>query len=220
MSQFRTTRNLYLEYLSNFQFPLTYESWLNADDEYKAVLLFVNFFDQIELAWYKERYSYVLEEDAVETVVEYLIKNVAKLKEDPKRFTSGYIYRVAANCIYCLHEPQVAIARNNCEMSNEVSTGDDGIVNLYDLAPSEDDTYEVKQAKEAVWDIIAKMGPKAEAVVDRLINPTSSYSISRNKNVDDRLRDVSVSPKEFADILDMLRSNESLTSMLKLACDI
>lgn len=217
MSEFRDTRNLYLSAIpSEFQFPLTYEAWLNADDEYKAVLLFVNFFNEIELAWYKERYSYVLEVDAVETVIEYLIKNVEKIKAEPKRFTPGYIYRVASNCIYCLHEPQVAIDRNNLEVSNEVSVGDD-VVNLFDLAPSEDDTYEVKQAKEAIWDIIDRMDPKARKVINQLINPDDSLSKTRVKN-GDLLADVSVSQKEYFTILDQLRSNETFATLLRTAC--
>ena len=219
MSQFRTTRNLYLQSLSEFEFPLTYETWLNADDEYKAVLLFVNFFNEIELAWYKQRFSYVLEEDAVSTVNMYLMKNVDKIKADSKRFTPGYIYRVASNCIYCLREPQVEINRDKFEVSNEVTVGDD-VVNLYDLAPSEDDSYEVQQAKEAVWDIIRKMGPKAEKVVNKLLNPDDSLSAARKKTGQDRLEDVSVSKSEFVEILEQLRSNAALAKMLKLACDI
>ena len=206
MSEFRDTRNLYLSAIpSNFQFPLTYEAWLSADDEYKAVLLFVNFFNQIELAWYKERYSYVLEVEAVETVVEYLIKNVDKIKADPKRFTPGYIYRVSSNCIYCLHEPQAAIDRNNLEVSNEVNTGDD-VVNLFDLAPSEDDTYEVKQAKEAIWAIIDRMDPKARKVINQLINPDDSLAAGRNKNIGDSLADVSVSQAEVPQIIERIRA--------------
>jgi len=216
MSQFRTTRNLYLEYLSSFEFPLTYESWLAADDEYKAVLLFVNFFDEIELAWYKQRWSYVLEEEAVSTVNLYLIKNVEKIKADPKRFRPGYIYTVASNCIYCLREPLVEINRDKYEVSNEISVGDD-IVNLYDLAPSVDDSYEVKQAKEAVWDIIAKMGPKAEKVVNRLINPDDSLAVTRGKsNANDKLKDVSVSAEEYDSIISSLRSNSELVRHLEL----
>lgn len=219
MSQFRTTRNLYLEALSEFQFPLTYDAWLAADDEYKAVLLFVNFFDEIELAWYKERFSYVLEEDAVSTVNMYLMKNVEKIKAEPKRFTPNYIYRVAANCIYCLREPQVEINRDKFEVSNEVTVGDD-VVNLYDLAPSVDDSYEVKQAKEAVWEIIAKMGPKAEKVANKLLNPDDSLSAARKKTGVDRLENVSVSPAEFTEIMEQFHNNAALMNMLRIACNL
>lgn len=205
MSEFRDTRNLYLEAIpSDFEFPLTYEAWLNADDEYKAVLLFVNFFNEIELAWYKQRFSYVQEVEAVETVVEYLIKNVDKIRNDPERFTPNYIYTVASNCIYCLHEPQVAINREKYEVCNEVTVGDD-TVNLFDLAPSVDDSPEVKQVKEAIWAVIHKLGPKAEKVVNNLLNPEDSLSASRSKKKGDALADVSVSAKEVDGIMTSLR---------------
>lgn len=219
MSQFRTTRNLYLESLSEFEFPLTYEAWLNADDEYKAVLLFVNFFDQIELAWYKTRFSFVLEEDAVSQVNVYLMKNVPFIEKDEKRFRPSYIYTVAANCLRSLTYIERDINREKLETSHEVSVGDD-TVDLFDLAPSEDDSYEVQQAKEAVWNIIANMGPKAEKVVNNLLNPDDSLKAARKKTGMDRLENVSVSQAEFEEILNQLRSNTALANMLKLACDI
>ena len=207
MSQFRATRNLYMEYVHDFEFPLTYEAWLNADDEYKAVLLFVNFFNEIELAWYKERYSYgpALEEDAVSEVNQYLIKNVPIIKENPKRFSPGYIYRVAANCISCVGASQVSINTYKLETSNEVAGSDGSVINLFDTEPFEDDSYESRQAKEAVWDIIERMGPKAQKVVNKLINPTDSLAVTRNKDIGDKLQDVSVSKKEFAEIVEQLR---------------
>lgn len=222
MSQFRATRNLYMEYLHDFEFPLTYEAWLSADDEYKAVLLFVNFFDQIELAWYKERYSYgpALEEDAVSEVNQYLMKNVPIIKANPNRFKAGYIYRVAANCISCVGASQVNINQYKLETSNEVAGSDGTILNLFDIAPLEDDSYEVKQAKEAIWDIIEKMGPKAQKVVNKLINPTDSLSVTRNKNIGDKLQDVSVSKKEFVEILEQLKNDAVLAQLLETACGL
>ena len=219
MSQFRDTRNLYLDYLSGFEFPLTYESWLNADDELKAVLLFVNFFDQIELAWYKTRFSFVLEEDAVSQVNVYLMKNVPFIEKEEKRFRPSYIYTVAANCLRSLTYIERDINREKLETPNEVSVGDD-IVDLYDLAPSHDDTYEVQQAKEAIWDIISKMGPKAEKVVNYLLNPDDSLAAARKKSGKDRLECVEVTKDEFAAILDQLRSNETLSKLFEIALEI
>lgn len=219
MSQFRDTRNLYLDYLSGFEFPLTYESWLNADDELKAVLLFVNFFDQIELAWYKTRFSFVLEEDAVSQVNVYLMKNVPFIEKEEKRFRPSYIYTVAANCLRSLTYIERDINREKLETPNEVSVGDD-IVDLYDLSPSHDDTYEVQQAKEAIWDIISKMGPKAEKVVNYLLNPDDSLAAARKKSGKDRLESVEVTNDEFAAILDQLRSNETLNKLFEIALEI
>lgn len=216
MSQFRTTRNLYLESLSGFEFPLTYDAWLNADDEHKAVLLFVNFFAEIELAWYKTRFSFVNEEDAVSQVSLYLVKNVDFIKADEKRFTANYIYRVAENCLKSLTYIERDINREKFECPNDVEL-DGETVNLYDLTPSEDDPIEIQHAKEAVWDIIDKMGLKTKKVVNRLINPDDPLAAARgNTNPDDRLRDVSVSKAEFASILEDLRNNTALAQNLAL----
>lgn len=207
MSQFRATRNFYMECLHGFQFPLTYDAWVNAEADYKAVLLFVNFFDQIELAWYNERYSYgpAREDDAVSEVNQYLMKNVAKIEADPKRFTAGYIYRVAANCISCVGASQVEINRNTLEVCNEVASDDGSVVNLYDLEPSSDESYEVKQAREAISAIIDKMGLKAQKVVNKLINPDDSLAVNRVKGTGDKLQDVTVSKKEYEEIVKELR---------------
>ena len=207
MSQFRASRNLFLESVHDYQFPLTYEAWANAPADYKAVLLFVNFFDQIELAWYNERFSYgrAEDDDAVSEVLQYLMKNVAKIEADPKRFTPSYIYRVAANCISCVGASQTAINHDKLEVSNEV-TGDDGsVINLYDLEPSEDEDYEIRQAREAIQAIVERMGLKAQKVVNKLINPTDALSVTRNKNIGDKLQDVSVSRKEYEEIIKELR---------------
>lgn len=207
MSQFRATRNLYMECLHDFQFPLTYDAWANAEADYKAVLLFVNFFDQIELAWYNERYSYgpARDDDAVSEVMQYLMKNVAKIEADPKRFTARYIYRVAANCISCVGASQVEINRNTLEVCNEVTSDDGSVVNLYDLEPSRDESYEVAQAREAISAIIDKMGLKAQKVVNKLINPDDSLAVNRVKGTGDKLQDVTVSKKEYEEIVKELR---------------
>ena len=207
MSQFRATRNLYLESVHNYQFPLTFEAWDNAPADEKAVLLFVNFFDQIELAWYNERFSYgrAEDDDAVSEVMQYLMKNVSLIEADPKRFKPGYIYRVAANCISCVGASQVSINHDKLEVSNEVAGDDGSVINLYDLAPSDDDSYEVRQAKIALWNIIDRMGLKAQKVVNKLINPSDSLAVARTKGIGDKLENVSVSKKEYEEIVKELR---------------
>ena len=221
MSQFRDTRNNYLQYLSDFTFPLTYEAWLNADDEYKAVLLFVNFFDEIELAWYKTRFSFVVEDDAVSQINVYLMKNIEFIKKDPKRFRPNYIYTVAANCLRSLTYIERDINREKFDVAHELDVGSENgdVVNLYDLAPHEDDPYEVRIAKEAVWDIVDKMteelGPKVLKVINRLINPEDSLRASGSRAQGDSLKDVSVSADEYDSILAAFRSNSSFLANLE-----
>lgn len=207
MSQFYTTYSLFYNYL-NLEFPITYDQWIALDESDRAPALYVNFHKEVSLAWYKNRFSYVEEEDAVSTVLQYLVKNTEKIIEDPRRFSGAYIYKVCANCIFCLHQVKSVADAAKYNVANEVTDDyNDTSVNLYDLVPYEDDPIEVVQAKEAIWDIISKMGPKAEKVANHLITGDSLRRTSKRSGeyAKDRLRDVQVDSKEYTTILASLR---------------
>lgn len=210
--QFIQTRNMFRDYLSGYSKNPTFIEWNNANEDDKASLLFVTFFNEITLAWDKAVVScgvvYVSQEDGVSTVLQYLMKNVSKISEDEKRYTSKYIYQVCYNCLLSLWRTRgTERQRCGCEISNEYSDG--GVsVNLWDLVPSEDDDIETQQTKEAIWMIIRHMGPKAEKVVNHIINPDDTLhkiSQSSSERPIDRLADISVSKKEYEEIVAELR---------------
>jgi len=131
---FYETRNLFINYLG-YSRPLSYDEWKILPSEDKAAALFVQFFEQITYAWYKQdtflRYS--TDEDGVSTALQYLQKNVPILEKDPKKFTAAYIYRVSYNCLYCLcHDIKIAKERAEKEMRNIVE-GPDGPMDLFDF---------------------------------------------------------------------------------------
>ena len=101
MNQFIETRKLF-ENVIGVKYPLTYEVWLVVRDNLKAAALYVKFFDQITLAWRKTKKPFMEEETAISTLMQYLMKNVDIIKENPKRYTPNYIYRVAFNAFYPL----------------------------------------------------------------------------------------------------------------------
>lgn len=216
-SQFESTRNLFRKYLDSYSdngrfTKIPYDVWKNADEDDKSSLLFVIFYDAIILAWYKCitscRLVYVDSESGVSIILQYLMKNVAKINEDEKRYTSNYIYTVSYNCLAKFASTQVCdIKRSTTEISNEYTEGDT-TVNLWDLLPAYDEDFETVQTKEAIWNIISHMGPKAEKVVNHLINPGDTYH-KLSKSVPgrelDRLADVAVSKKEYAEILEDLK---------------
>lgn len=216
MSQFKETYTLYRNCLSNYSFPLSCSEWLAAPEEDKAVLLFVNFFPQVELGWYNGRYKtgmksveghvYIQEEDAIDTVNQYLMKNVSVITNDPKRYSPGYIYRVVYNCITCLNLVERDRARAASEMSNNSESHDGDYIDLFDYVPYTEDPCEVREAKEALWDLLEHMGPKAQKVANHLmtgdsLRRTSCNSLDYKK---DALRDVSVTPAEAAEIVETL----------------
>lgn len=221
-SQFVQTKNMFKDYLSGYPKHPTFEEWNNASEDDKAALLYVTFFQEITLAWYNAVTSngivYVTQEDGVSTVIQYLMKNVEKISQDSERYTPKYIYQVCYNCLLSLWRtrgtdmqrcaaevsPDYEIAENSLHGNNAKS----GVVNLWDLVPSEDEDLETQQTKEAIWNIIRHMGPKAEKVVNHLINPSDTLHKVSSKSSErpiDRLADVSVTKTEYEEILAELR---------------
>ena len=74
-SPFYQTRDMFKEFIG-VDTPLAYSTWMELDPDKKAAALFVNFFDQITLAWYKAKSFYAVDEDGVSTCLQYLQKNV------------------------------------------------------------------------------------------------------------------------------------------------
>ena len=210
-SPFISTKKMFKEYLTGYSFPISFETWLASDEEEKAALLFVNFYDQIILAFSKSNAEYVVSEDAVSTILMVLMKNstiLQTVENAKKRFTPNYFYTVAWGAFYSLVRSIANKARNDHEICNEVEDSDNDVsVNLFDLAPSIDDTYEMRQAKGAIWDIITHMGPKAEKVANHLINGDTLKAVRKSSSEysSDRLADVSVTPAEYRSILDALK---------------
>lgn len=217
--QFLQTRKMFREYLSGYPKNPTYEEWLKADADDKAALLYVTFYQEVTLAWYSAvtaiNVVHVTQEDGISTVLQYLMKNVDKIAEDPKRYDGRYIYRVCYNCLLSLWKTRGTDAqRSAIEIPTEFFAGCpsdlsvDKSVSLWDLVPSEDEDLETQQTKEAIWNIIRHMGPKAEKVVNHLINPKDTLhkiSGSSSERPIDRLADVSVSKAEYDEILEELR---------------
>ena len=209
--QFSQTYSMFCDYLPVFK-DIPYSTWVSSDDEYKAAMLYTNFFKEITLAWCNAVVSrgivFITQEDGVSTVLQYLMKNVPLIKVEEDRYTKEYIYRVCYNCLLSLWTTRGAEQqRSSAEISNEYTEADVE-VNLFDLVPSTDEDLETQQTKEAIWNIIRHMGPKAEKVVNHLINPTDTLHRVSQKASDrdmDRLADVSVSNAEFDAIVAELR---------------
>lgn len=159
---FAETKNLFQSY-TGYVKPLTYDEWLAVADDAKAAVLYVQFYDEITLAWYKVRSLYTPEERGVEEMCHYLIKNVPVIAKDPKRFNSRYLYRVAYNCLYCIcHDIKVDKERFALERSNIVQVGDDE-VDLFD-AYAQSGTIEHTLATEAFWRVVESIGKTDEEV--------------------------------------------------------
>ena len=175
---FNATKNMFRSYLNyDSDNPLSYDEWLATADDNKAAVLFVQFFDQISLAWYKLKTDAAIEEDCVETVLQYLMKNVPIIVENPSRFSPKYIYKICYNCIYCKsmdpYKGQTAkTSWYNNTTSQYVQCGEDTL-DLFDLASDESADADDAINREHFWAIIEDMGADTISVVAKLLGDTS-----------------------------------------------
>lgn len=167
---FTETKNLFAQYLE-YDRPLDFDQWAQVADDQKAAVLYLQFYDQITLAWYKaDSLNRGSEEDAVSTVLQYLQKNVPIILATPKKFTPNYIYRVAYNCLYCIcHDIKRDKERFAFEVRSTVPTGDGNELDLCDLVPDHDEDITITKLKEYFWANIDDLGEEAHAVVSKLI---------------------------------------------------
>lgn len=190
-NQFIKTKKLLEEY-TNYEAPLSYEEWLDVADDLKAGVLFVQFFDQIYLAWNKAKSFYVVDDDGVSEMMKYLMKNVPIIVADKKRFKASYIYRVAYNCLYCVsrdikrdrdayeyNTPQYAMSANGDE---------------YDILSTigRQVDYLAELDVQELWKFLDSLSPKAKNLVENIL---------RKGKVPEKMSE------ERKEILDILKCN-------------
>ena len=148
--------------------PLSYEEWLSLDDQYKAAALFVNFFDQITLAWSKAKSFYVLEEDGVSEMMKYLMKNTPLIASKKSKYSPAYIYKVAYNCLYCISRD---IKRDRLAYENNVpqyvQCGDD-ILDLFDTVCDTEDTDKTI-SKKNFWALVDSQEWDVKAMIVKIL---------------------------------------------------
>lgn len=186
-SPLKSTYNMFRDQLA-YTNPLSYDDWNHSPSEHKAALLYVQFYDQISLAWYKAHKFWGDEEEGVETLLDYLArKNVSIIEANPAKFTPSYIYQVAYNCMYCIcHDRKVDKDRWELEVSNIVSH-DDGELDLFDTVPDCPDMTR-EAAKSKFWAIIENMDEDVQQVVSQLIDEVGETRRGRKHTISDDRR--------------------------------
>lgn len=206
------TRNFYRNFLDLTK-DLSFEEWNALPRAHKAVALYLQFFNEIVLAWEKANtIDFINCEDGVEIVNQYLEKNVSIIEQHPERFTARYIYKVAYNCMYCIcHDRKCDKER----LENETSA----IVNKdgqeYDLTSTAttgetaDGIYETESIEKEFWAVIEDNGMEAEKVMRYLLSNNAmdlKKLAKQNKAYAvDPLRDIQVSMEEAQGIIERLR---------------
>lgn len=170
--EFYETRKIYREYL-NFTSPYTFEQWMNLPQDHKAVALYVNFFDVIVSAWYKTKSFYASEQEGVETICQYLLKNVPIIEaSEGKKYNPKYIYRVAYNCLYCIsHDRLCDKLKWELETSN-ICNGPDGEIDMFDSFLSDPEVFEDEKYFDRVrfWKVIESVSPDAMIICGQMLD--------------------------------------------------
>lgn len=78
--EFYEARRLFINHI-NYTNPYSYEEWIALPEDHKTVALYIQYFNEIILAWYKTKSFYASEEEGVETVLQYLNKMSQFLKQ-------------------------------------------------------------------------------------------------------------------------------------------
>lgn len=208
LNAFQEARNCFREG-TQFSSDLTFEEWSQKPADHQAAILFVQFYNQITMAWYKasERYPFIDEEDALSIAMQYLQKQVARDLMTKERFTPQYIYQVSWNAISGLGWTQRDQNRYANEVSEVVETSE-GEVSLYDtVVDSQSGDFDTLLQDREMMSIIANMGDKTQKVLNYLLNGESLKKVSKRSKSHgiDPLTDVEVKEDEVSEILEELK---------------
>lgn len=182
MTEFRETYNLFQSALMDMEYT-NYWEWMLLPDDFKAVALYVNFYDEITLAWSKTVKPFMEEETAISTLMQYLLKNVLVVQSDKKRFTKSYFYKIAFNVFYPLGriKRDVEEWKNTRSLYENINTytptddyDEDNLIytesRYTDRAFVEATDILSEANKKAIWEIIDSCDDETQKLIDYLIN--------------------------------------------------
>lgn len=214
-NSFYATKEMFNNYI-NYSKPLAFHEWDMLPEDEKAAVLFLQFFDQITLAWEKLKSVYSLEEDGVSEVLQYLQKNVAKIHNEPKRFTPAYIYTVSYNCLYCLCRDANKYKRAYENETSNIQVAGEDEIDIFDLYAEDIDMLEeveVKNSESArseFWAMVEDLDVETQKVIAKLMEDPTCLTIKKGKAKQ-------FSQTELDNISDETVESVRLTLMEKLA---
>lgn len=204
--EFYETRNLFRSYIDYTQ-PLSYEEWVNCPDDFKAAVLYCQFFNEITLAWYKLASVYSTGSDGVDEVLQYLSKNVPLIVEDRRRFSPAYIYKIVYNCLYCLcRDPNryKKIYENECSNIQHYGEDEVDLFDTYDVHVDAIEAHNVDYIRSKIWQIVESLGDDAVLVVAKILGDSVDWRTESSKKI--TKRDFNkISADREVEVIDKLR---------------
>lgn len=162
--------------------PITFDEWFSLPDSHKAAALYINFYNQITLAWTKAKADFTDDEDGLSIVMQYLMKNVPIIECNPKRYSANYIYRVAENCMKCLRRVKSEIARDKecmSEWHTYDSCGEKKLTSYFDNIGMDELADKIHLAAEMLYDLYDELDKDEKAVIKNIL--TGSKLTKRTK---------------------------------------
>lgn len=168
--------------------PITFDEWFSLPDSHKAAALFINFYNQITLAWTKAKADFTEDEDGLSIIMQYLMKNVPIIECNPKRYSANYIYRVAENCMKCLRRVKSEIARDKECMSewytNNSCYGDTGTTDeasYFDCVGMDELADKLHLAADILYDLYGELDRDEKAVINNILKGTKLTKKSKER---------------------------------------
>lgn len=165
--EFTVTKNLFADY-TGYTKPLSYAEWMDIPQSHKLAVLFCQFFSQITLAWSKNECAHITEQDGVETVLQYLNKNVKIIMNHRERFNAAYIYTVCYNCLNSLYVDVKRTRIYNHEHLLDITAEyEEDYLDMFSRE-TDFDAIDREEQKKLLWSVIESKGRDAVAVVSEL----------------------------------------------------
>jgi hypothetical protein len=165
--------------------PITFEEWFTLPDSHKAAALFINFYNQITLAWTKAKADFVEDEDGLSTVMQYLMKNVPIIETNPNKYSETYIYRVAYNCMGCLRRSKADIARyKECVSewhSKDSCYGGSDESSYFDFIGMDELADKLHLAADILYDLYGELDRDEKAVINNILKGTRLTKKSKER---------------------------------------
>lgn len=171
--------------------PITFEEWFALPDSHKAAALFINFYEQITLAWTKAKSDFTEDEDGLSIVMQYLMKNVPIIESNPKKYASSYIYKIAYNSMGCLRRAKSDISRHKEVISEWYTNETIGEASLFDLIGSDMLADKLHIAADILYQLYEEvLDTDEKAVVNNILRGTklSKRTMARESEIYTTLR--------------------------------
>ena len=168
--------------------PITFDEWFSLPDSHKAAALFINFYNQITLAWTKAKADFTEDEDGLSIVMQYLMKNVPIIESNPNRYSKGYIYKIAMNCMCCLRRVKSEISRSKECVSewytNNSCCGDTGTTDeasYFDCIGMGELADKLHLAADILYDLYGELDKDEKSVINNILRGSKLTKRSKER---------------------------------------